>query len=301
MRALLEYLMKGRARVIVAAAIALIVPPFSVVAGGLVGLSTLRYGLAQGAIVLGGSVLLAAAVTYLALGTVVPIGVYVVCTGLPVLGLGAVLRSTSSQGLTLAAAALAGGALVLGIHVLSADPVAWWQGVLEQVVIGWLHGGGTQLDPRTLDALRELFAKLAPLMISLPAGTVGAAMGVVLLARWWHATLDNPGGFGEEFRALRLDRRLAGPTLAIGVLAFAASQALGGLWPALLEVLLVVYAIQGVAISHALVKIREASSGWLVGIYLMLVLMPPAATTALAIVGLSDTALDFRARAAHRS
>jgi len=80
-------------------------------------------------------------------------------------------------------------------------------------------------------------------------------------------------------------------------LALVASDFLGGLWPALMELALVVYAFQGIAVVHAVVALREAPHGWLVGMYVLLVLMPPMATTVLAITGLTDAWLDYRRRA----
>ena len=38
------------------------------------------------------------------------------------------------------------------------------------------------------------------------AVTTAGLMLTLVLARWWHAVLDNPGGFGREFRALRVGR-----------------------------------------------------------------------------------------------
>ena len=41
---------------------------------------------------------------------------------------------------------------------------------------------------------------------------------MLLIGRWWHAILDNPGGFAREFQGLRLDRRISIVTVALVLL-----------------------------------------------------------------------------------
>jgi len=294
-RAVLAFLLRGRLHATLAAALGLLVPPLSIASAGLIGLVTLRHGALGGVQVLAGSAAIAA-LLWSVVGSADPVILFVVMTGLPVLGLCAVLRATASQGITLAAAGLGGALLIAMLHLLTGDPARWWRGVLEGLVIGRMSGGEA-LSPEAMEGLRQVLDVLAPLMVSLPTGVVAASMMMVLLARWWHAVLDRPGGFRREFRALRLDRRLAVPSVLVVALALVASDFLGGLWPALMELALVVYAFQGIAVVHAVVALREAPHGWLVGMYVLLVLMPPMATTVLAITGLTDAWLDYRRRA----
>ena len=64
-------------------------------------------------------------------------------------------------------------------------------------------------------------------------------------------------------------------------------------------ILAVLFGLQGIALAHYAVKRRNASSAWLVGGYVALAIMPQpsaAVALALALVGLSDTWLDYRRR-----
>lgn len=120
--------------------------------------------------------------------------------------------------------------------------------------------------------------------------------GTVLLARWWQAELYNPGGFGSEFRELRLPRGL---TIAGGAAALAyASNRDGVLVLALAGdacvLLVVLFALQGLAVIHFLARVRGLTGAWLVTLYVMLMLVPQVAGPILATTGLADNIVDFR-------
>ena len=134
------------------------------------------------------------------------------------------------------------------------------------------------------------------LMLSLPAATVVGAMLILWLARWMQATVDNPGGFGKEFRALALDRRVAYVAVALAVLAVFAGRFAGGLFGGLTVLVIIMYAIQGIALLHAGVAKRGASVAWLVAVYLGIIIIPLAAILGLGLAGFSDTWFDYRRR-----
>jgi hypothetical protein len=120
----------------------------------------------------------------------------------------------------------------------------------------------------------------------------------LLLGRWWQALLYNPGGFGEEFRGLRLHRGLgiAGLVL-VGLVGFTKGP---GLVADLLVVLFPLYLLQGLAVVHALHHWRKAHGAWLVALYLALIFFLPHAAILLACIGLSDIWVDIRGRLARR-
>ena len=64
----------------------------------------------------------------------------------------------------------------------------------------------------------------------------------------------------------------------------------------LFQLALVLYVIQGIALVHALIAHRKAALGWLVTMYVSLMLLWPVAMVALAVAGFSDTWVDYRAR-----
>ncbi|MDX1513401.1 MAG: DUF2232 domain-containing protein [Gammaproteobacteria bacterium] len=297
MQGFLKFVTRSRVHASGTAALSLLVPPFGFVAAGLIGLVTLRYGVADGFLVLGASLVLSAGVMLAAFKSADAVFVFALTMGVPVYMLAVVLRYTASQGIALAAAGVLGGGTIAVLHLLSSDPVAWWRWALTKLLVERVHRAGPPPDPAVVAPLQEIIDKIAPLMTGAPTGIAIGAMMMLLLARWAHSVLDNPGGFGKEFRALRLDRRIAyaGIALAAGALFF--GTAAHGLLPELFNLVIALYVVQGAAIVHSLVKQRDASTGWLAAMYLLLLLAPPLAMIALSVAGFSDTWLDYRARA----
>jgi len=295
-RSLVRFIVRSRTHAIGVAVIGMLVPPFSFVSGGVVGLTVLRYGLADGALVLAVTMAVSTLAMGLMLGTYQPVVIFVLFTGLPVLLLAQVLRKTESQGAALTAAGAMGGVVLAGIHLLTANPVAWWRAKLERFVAQPIREANPDLAPEMLRHLDETMEGMSAVMLSLPAATVVGAMLILWLARWMHASIDNPGGFGKEFRALSMDRRVAFVCVALALLAMLAGNIAGGLFRGLLVLAIIMYTIQGIALVHAVVHKRGAPVIWLVAVYAAIVIIPPAAILGLALTGFSDTWFDFRRR-----
>ena len=286
----LRFLTRSRYHAIGVSALSLLMPPFSFVAGAVIGLVTLRYGAGEGVAVLTGSAVVFATAMWAFAGSIAPAVLFVTVTGLPALALCAFLRATSSQGFVLATATLAAGAMIVGLYLAVPDPVAWWVESIEAFLTARATG---EVDPRVFKDLAEM---LAPVVTGFPIAMMVTSTLVVFLARWSHAALDNPGGFGREFRALRLGRRFAvGAGVVAAVALFAASRE-AGMGHDLLMLLVAAYAIQGVALVHGLVALRSATRGWIVAMYVSLLLIPPLAVLALSVAGFSDAWIDYRAR-----
>ncbi len=286
----LRFLTRSRYHAIGVSALSLLMPPFSFVAGAVIGLATLRYGAGEGVAVLAGSALVFAAAMWAFAGSTAPAALFVAVTGLPALALCALLRSTSSQGVVLATATLAAGALIVALYLAVPDPVAWWAESIEAFLTARTGG---EVDPQ---AFEEIAGLLAPVVTGFPIAMMVTSTLVVFLARWSHASLDNPGGFGREFRALRLGRRFALGTGVVAAVALFAASREAGMGHDLLMLLVAAYAIQGVALVHGLVALRGAARGWIVAMYVSLLLVPPLAVLALAVAGFSDAWIDYRAR-----
>ena len=123
----------------------------------------------------------------------------------------------------------------------------------------------------------------------------------LFLARGWQAGLYNPGGFGAEFRALRLGRRFALATALIGaVAALPIRGAVVTIAADALLALLLVYLLQGLALVHALVHTRvvrpPARRGWLGAVYVVLLFAAPNIVPLLAMMGWVDAWVDMRKR-----
>nr|VFK78164.1 MAG: hypothetical protein BECKSD772D_GA0070982_100831 [Candidatus Kentron sp. SD] len=268
------------------------------------GLATLRNGFLQGALVTGAAMFLSGIAMWFFMGTTAPVIVFMMVTGLPILLLAATLRHTRSLGTTMAVAGLCAAAGVIVLHVGIDDPLAWWRDRLHGILMPSGHASG--IDTRTVERLEALIEALAPMMTALPAGIMFGAILVLFLARWWHAILDNPAGFRDEFHGLRLDSRLA--VLATIVLGFSifVDQA-GGISDSFLQIFVILYLFQGLAVFHGIIAARGASHLWLVLLYLLLVFdllglsrgvlnIPDIPMIFLVITGIMDTWFDFRAR-----
>jgi len=134
----------------------------------------------------------------------------------------------------------------------------------------------------------------------LAAGVYLQLVFSLLMSRWWQSLLYNPGGFRSEFHGLRVHRLfgvLGVPALALLVVVNQEMPAVLGYLAVLLLALLF---IQGLAVLHGLLGMAGAGVVWLVGLYLLLILVPPQAVMVLATVGLLDIWIDFRTRYARR-
>ncbi|NCF82393.1 MAG: DUF2232 domain-containing protein [Proteobacteria bacterium] len=291
MGSLVRFIVRSRAHAISVAVIGILVPPFSILTGAIVGLTILRYRLADGALVLAVSTVALGLVT----GAFQPAVNFILFIGLPVFLLAQLLRQTESQGIALTAAGAMSALALSGIHLLMADPVAWWAAQFERSIGRPIRESNPDFTPEMLERFDEVMA-----VMSLPVATIASAMLTAMLtlwlARWMHASLDNPGGFGKEFRALRLDRRVAYVAVALSLLSVVAGQFAHGLFLGLLVLVINMYTIQGIALVHAVVHKRGASVAWLVAMYVAIVMLQPAATLGLALTGFSDARFDFRRR-----
>lgn len=143
----------------------------------------------------------------------------------------------------------------------------------------------------------ELLVKLEPLFTPMISGVFAAlhTLAIILsllLARYWQGELYNPGGFGREFKELRLPVAYSAPVVAIMFVAASISPELVGIIP----VLTVIMMLAGLSLLHGLATIK-AVSGWMVPVYVALLLFGPYTYTLLIFLALLDSALNFRKRA----
>jgi hypothetical protein len=293
MKALAGFVMKGWPQATgVALLTALLSPlfaPLSLVSGAVVALVALRNGAAEGlrvaAVASAGTAVAAMLFGQLTVGVLFALLLWV-----PMLVLGIVLRDTRSLPLAVEVA-VGFGALVVVFYLLRFDdPAREWAGILETMLSGLLDA--QQLDAADRQALTEAMGRW--MTGALAAAFFLQTVAALLLARWWQALLYNPGGFREEFHALRLHR-----WLAIVALPLVAALFVEGLPDILRYVALPVVAaffLQGLALTHAQIAAFSANVGWLVGVYALLILAPPYAVTALATAGYADAWMDFRHR-----
>ncbi len=283
MRSIAEFAMRSRAAALLVAALGTGTSLFFWVGTAVVALVTLRKGLSEGAIILLWSLLPAAAVLYL-LAEVLPlttlIGAFVVA---------AVLRSTVSLSLGLLMAPVT-GLLVGGVLVTVASGYLDMLVQVMQQLVSQFKAGLPADAPEVviISPSKELISGGLVLMHTLCVSVS------LVLARWWQATLYNPGGFASEFRALRFNSRLsAALLLCAGYLLTLGEQYT--LWAMAIAMPLL---MSGLGLLHFLFNKTHNKRRWVWMLYISLVLVDPVKFV-ICLLAVIDSFIDVRRRVNH--
>lgn len=287
MRALAEFIMRGRMQAILVMAVAAAVPMLfwlSAAAGCLV---LLRRGLNDALGVLVWAVLPALAWWYFG----DPRTMLVL---LGSLGLALLLRNQNSWPRVMLCSVGLGLLYAWALGVVFGGPIAALASELQKVLPGVLSDAFEQLSI-------EERAKLEALLVPVLTGLLAALLQVttllsLMLGRYWQALLYNPGGFGTEFRSLRLSPVLA-MLLLVGMLLGPSIDVQLAMLAPLCSVPLV---FAGLALIHGLVAQGRMSRFWLVGLYVTLVLFMQLIYPLLAVLAIVDSLFDFRGRASRK-
>ena len=288
MRALAEFIMRGRMQAILVVGVAAALPMLfwlSAAAGSLV---LLRRGLNDAL-----SVLVWAIVPALAWWYFGDPRTLLVLLGS--LGLALLLRNQASWARVMLCSVGLGLLYVWGLAAVFGEPIAALAGELQKVLPETLSGAYEQFSD-------EERARLGALLAPVLTGLLAALLQIVtllslMLARYWQAALYNPGGFGSEFRALRVPPVVA-IMLLVGMLL---GPSLGAQFAVLTPLCSVPLVFAGVALMHGLVAQGRLPRFWLVGLYVTLVLFMQLIYPLLAVLAIVDSLFDFRGRAAGKN
>jgi hypothetical protein len=300
MQSLASFVMRGVPQavmvIILLAALSLLLPPTSIFSAAAVTLVTLRNGVIPGALVMGLATGVSGIIALFALGGLnLAIG-FLILMWLPAWLLALVLRSSRSLSLVVMSALVLGLVMIGGQFIQTGDPVAEWQSLLNPFV-------ESLAEAQLVDTSQQ--AALVSLMASWMPGIVAAGFFLQLLAslflgRWWQSLLYNPGGFRSEFHQLRLPKVLAIALLILIGLMFAQTGSDISLVEYVLILLVSAWFVHGLALAHGVVGRLGSSSGWLIGLYMLLLFALPHTVIVLATVGIADAWFDFRARLSPR-
>jgi hypothetical protein len=271
---------------------ALMLPPLSYLASGVVALCTLRMGPKEGVKVVVASVVIMTLLTGLLLNQFLISGLFLLTSWLPVLGITLVLGYTRSLAASLLAAGGLGVVIVIGTYLVLPDPAQWWQQLLAPFMEMISQQPGWKLDQEQTQALS---LGLSGMMTGLIAAgvSINVMLGLII-GRAWQAKLYNPGGFADEFYQFNLGKSAA---LLTAILMVVTLSPLGEKLAVLRECLpvaLVVFALQGLSVVHAIVKQRQKHTFWLVAVYVLLVVMMPQMVVLLAMFGVLEQWFNFR-------
>ena len=278
MKALAQWAMNGQRQATLAAAICLALPMLFWLGAALLALVILRQGFREGNSVVMWALL--PAIAWLAAGDPTPLLTAVGASALAVL-----LRQSVRLDKTVMVSA------ILGIAVYFMLPLLW-SGLVALVA--------SNSDQFLLDALPqhpELHAQLKPLLVPMVSGVLAALHTLVfmlclLLGRYWQSELFNVGGFGREFKQLRLPLAYCAFVVLMMLVVGQLPPDLAGIMP----VLTVPMMIAAMALFHGLATNAQASPAWLVLFYIVLVMFGPYMYTLLIFVALVDSVFNFRAR-----
>jgi len=279
MRALAEFIMRGRLQAAMVALVGSLVPLLSPAAVSLV---TLSRGVRDGLLVMlwGWLPLMVA----LYGSSINPMITLATIAGLMVVLVSSeTLRLTTSWPSALNAILLLSALSVALLNLLFGDAM----GQLEQTVADMF----SQLQQQS-GATGEPYAPGRTFLLGVIGYVVAlTALLSMIIGRWWQAQLYNPGGFREEFHGLHLDRRI-GIVLLIGVAVCYLSPEGYASWAGLVGLPLL---LSGIALVHYAVAFYQVGAHWLVIFYVGLVLIGPLS---LILVGLGflDSILNLRSR-----
>lgn len=295
MKFLATYILRGQKEAVIVTAVtallSLIFFPLSYISAATVGLVTLHIGTRQGLVVAIISAVAMALLAQLLVGSYLPAVAYLLLLWIPLWWIASRLRSDKGLSLGLLQSAVFGVLLIAGFYLVLDNPTAWWQHLLDES-FRIIFQDAKDIDSNQLALMVEQIANLMTGMMAV--AFLLHLLGSLFLARWWQAMLFNPGGFGQEFRDVRLGRVAAGGTLGLLIVAFALGSAGGTLLIDLLMVMGLLFMMQGISLVHALVYNRKAHQGWLIGLYILLTVAMPQTVMTLALAGLVDNWFNFR-------
>jgi hypothetical protein len=284
----------GRAdrSILIAALLGLLSAPFALFAplaipsAGVVVLSGLRYGLREALFVVASAALIVG-IGHMLSGAGAAIAlILVIGLWLPGAGMAELLRRSRSLSLCLQVAVVGVAVLAL-LRFATGDPVAQMQSLLETRRLELEGALQAQINTETMADLSRALTAVAF------GGAVVTLMVSLFLGRWWETLVGAPGTFAAEFRRLRMGIVLA---IAFAVAVVAQVLTKGVVFDSLVCVLGVGFVFQGLAVLHAVAVAQGLSGGWIIALYLALIVTAFYAATIIGLVGWADTWLDLRQR-----
>jgi hypothetical protein len=280
MRGLAEFVMRGRWQALAVAVLGSGSLLFGWISAAAVALVTLRKGAAEGGWLVLWALLPAVVLAWIsgdAGGVLLLAGVF---------GMAVLLRETVSLPLTIVATipvGLVSGAFLLTVTGAFLEQLVTWFGEFLSQLEGNLNAGGSdagvQLVAPTVNQVAGLLA----------AGNAALCTVGLLLGRYWQSALYHPGGFGSEFRSLRLPL-----SWTLGLAAITAALWVAGPdWSGWALIFAVPLTFCGFSLAHARARSRGQGVGWLAAFYLLWLVFDPVKALLLGFV-IADAFIDFR-------
>lgn len=269
------------------ALLSLFIPLLSILSGAIVSLIILTQGLISGTRVILVAIVGITVVSYLVTQSWL-LGVSIgLVQWLPLMILAEVLRRTRSISFMLVIGMVLAMIMAALQFVLWPDVEDSWMRFL-QLMLGDLQQQ-PNIDVEQLQAgLQNLVHWMAIILMAVMYSTF---VGTLLAGRWFQAKLAESKGFRQEFYAIRLGQGAAAATLVVSIV----SALVQSDWLlAVAMVMLATFLFQGLAIAHSWSK-HYSKTSWLVLMYMLMVIFPQA-LAGVAMLGVIDNWMDFRAK-----
>lgn len=289
MRPLAEFIMRGRSQALIMAVLSCGTSYFYWFGAAVIGLVTLRKGIAEGA-----QILLWCLIPTVALliwrSDFMPLATILASTATCIS-----LRMTTSWRISLLVLMACGFIMVFAVLIFANDMLANIVELYQQAL------SGLQKDAAEGNSnAKELFAVLSEIPVTeyFFAGIFGLILTsssfiACVLARWWQSILYNPGGFQQEFHRIQMS-----PSQAIALAVLAIICIAGGkgmfIWSAIACIPLMV---SGLALVHGIMGIRGIKTHWIVLFYVLLTLIHELKLF-LVLLAFVDSFVGFRQRLA---
>lgn len=300
MRFLANYIMRGRWHAAGVAStlafLSLLLPPASIISSATIALFTLRRGAHDGIFVLLLACAISTAMSLLLLGNYLFALVYSFVLWLPIWGISIILREGGRLLLVMQISAVFGVLSIAMAYFLIADPAALWNQILSVAIEPMLSR--TEASEAEV---QQAITNMSQYMTGIAAmGFISGLLLGLFLGRWWQSMLYNPGGFRQEYLALRAKPGFSIGSILIVILAIASSGKLAEVAWNMSIPLFLFYIFIGTAIAHTVITAMK-NKHFLLPIFYVLLLMIPHALLPVALIGLSDSWLNLRSRVSNHT
>ena len=132
-----------------------------------------------------------------------------------------------------------------------------------------------------------------PMLLGLVAMILSAGSIIsLMISRWWQSLIHNPGGFQNEFHSFKIESKIA-VVLVVVTLAGILLPKEYQFWVQMVAMPLV---LAGIALIHFAVKLQNLGGHWLLLLYVTLLLFATKVAVFIIVLAVADSFLDIRSR-----